>query len=62
MTEHRAQELIDRMTDEALVAFATTCSNRGVRLDAEMQLRKRYPSRKVARKLTTAQAANRKCV
>lgn len=44
VTPERAQELIDRLTDGDLIDFATTCSNKAVALEAEMQLRKRYPS------------------
>lgn len=40
---------IDRAPDEHLIDIATTCSNRGVALAAEVALRKRYPSKRAAR-------------
>ena len=43
-TPERNLELIERLTDDDLIDFATTCSNRGVALAAEMHLRRRYPS------------------
>jgi hypothetical protein len=42
-------------TDDDLIDFATTCSNRGVALLAEMYLRKRYPSRGAAKMLKQRQ-------
>lgn len=44
MTPERVQQIIDQMSDDDLIAFATKCSNRGISLSAEMQLRARYPS------------------
>ena len=35
-----------RASDDTLIAFATTCSDRGIALTAEIALRKRYPSRR----------------
>ena len=49
VTAKRAQEIIDSVDDDFLIDLATTCSNRGVALQAEMQLRRRYPSRKAAK-------------
>ena len=46
MTEGRVREVIDGMSDDDLIDFATTCSNSGLRLCAEIELRKRHPSRK----------------
>ena len=34
-----------RIQDDHLIAFATTCSDQGIALAAEMALRKRYPSK-----------------
>ena len=36
--------LDDRIDDDTLFAFAESCSDRGIRLRAEMALRMRYPS------------------
>lgn len=57
-TPERNRELIDRMSDDQLIDFATTCSDRGVALAAEMHLRSRYPSRRkaVRRKSVVRQA------
>lgn len=44
------------VTDDALMDFSTTCSNRGVALAAEMELRRRHPSRKASRRIKEAQA------
>jgi hypothetical protein len=44
-TLERVKEIISMLTDEDLIDFATTCSDAGVRLAAEMHLRKRYPYR-----------------
>ena len=38
-----------RISDDILIAFATTCSNRQIALASEVDLRKRYPSRKATR-------------
>ncbi len=45
MTSTQCQEIIDRLPDEELICFIETCSNHGVALAAETQLRRRYPSR-----------------
>lgn len=38
-----------RVDNDVLIAFATTCSDAGIRLLAERDLRRRYPSRVSAR-------------
>jgi hypothetical protein len=41
------QTAVERlMSDDDLIDVATTCSNRGVALAAEIALRKRYPKRR----------------
>ena len=56
MTRHSKgnREIIDRMLgDDDLIDIATTCSNRGVSIAAEIQIRKRYPSKKTSKWLAT---------
>ena len=47
MTAERCKEIIAKMSDEELIDFATTASNEGIALRAEMILRSRYPSKVV---------------
>jgi hypothetical protein len=60
MTEERCSEIIESMSDDLLIDIATTCSNRGVALSAEMHLRKRYPSKTAAKKLQSKANATQK--
>ena len=47
MTAERAKEVIRTMlSDDDLIDMATTCSDRGIALASEMELRRRYPSKK----------------
>ena len=53
MTHRRAEEIIRTLlTDDDLIDIATTCSNRGLALNAEMHLRKRYPSKRKLKRAT----------
>ena len=42
--------------DDVLIDIATTCSSRQVALSAEVELRRRHPSRKAARSIKRALA------
>lgn len=44
MTHERAKQIISEIPDDQLIDFITTCSNKGVALTAEIELRKRYRS------------------
>lgn len=52
----RTKEILSKVSDDFLIDMATTCSNRGMALASEMQLRARYPSRKVVRRRKPAAA------
>ncbi len=46
MTQERAKEIIESIPDDVLIDFATTCSNYGLAMRAEIELAKRYPSKR----------------
>lgn len=68
-TERSAEEIVrpipkslremaedERITDENLIAMATTCSSRYISLGAETVLRMRYPSRHPAARIKASEA------
>ncbi len=46
MKHERAKEIIRGMTDDELIDISMTCSDRGVAMRAEIELARRYPSRR----------------
>lgn len=44
MTDERLEEILDAIPDDVLIDFATTCSNSGVAMRAEIELAHRYPT------------------
>ena len=61
MTPERVQEVIDcLLSDDALIDITCTATRKDVRLAAEMQLRKRHPSRtRLKRKVKLAAKEDR---